>query len=164
MGQPWPEYADPAGDEPTRSLYKNQPTVLASIRGTQKSKRLETDADGNAYVRIAVDDSTAGIVVSPLASGTVSSVPASTLTTITTYTAASDTKLSKISVSGTIYAKYQLFLDTVLIDTKRCGPEREMDFMFDRPLSLSAISVLDVKVTHYQTGSLEEFNATVYGA
>lgn len=103
------------------------------------------------------------LYVSPLASGSVTSVPAGALTTIVTYTAAVATHLSRISISGTLYAKFQLFLNTVLIETKRSGPERSLDFDFNCPLILPPSSILDVKVTHYQTGETGDFESTVYG-
>lgn len=72
-------------------------------------------------------------------------------------------RVSKISASGTAYAKFQLFLNASLIDTKRSGPERSVDFDFDIPLALAASDILDVKVTHYYAGLTEDFEATVYG-
>lgn len=103
------------------------------------------------------------LFVSPLASGSITGIPTNTLSTIVTYTAAVATHLSRISVSGNIYAKYQLFLNTVLIETKRSGPERSLDFFFDCPLTLSPTSILDVKVMHYQTSETGDFESTVYG-
>lgn len=90
-------------------------------------------------------------------------MPASTTTTIVTYTAASITRLTRISVSGTVYAKFQLFLNTSLIETKRTSPERSVDFSFDLPLAMGIGDILDVKVTHYNLTLLENFDSTIYG-
>jgi hypothetical protein len=161
----YPQYPSETqgGDDPTFSPQKGQNTLLGSERGTQHAKRLETDASNNLYVRVAADDTGAGLSVTPLATGSATSVPASTLTTIVTYTAVTAKKVSKISCGGSIYAKFQLFINTVLVDTHRSGPDRAIQLVFDSPLSLGAGDVLDVKVTHYVTGELEEFEATVYG-
>jgi hypothetical protein len=161
----WPQYpADTAGgDDPTHSPQKTQNSLLAAERSSQRTKRLETDASNNLYVRVAADDSVAGLSVTPLATGALTGVPASTLTTIVTYTAATAKKVSKISCGGSVYAKFQLFFNTVLVDTHRSGPDRAIQLVFDSPLALSVGDILDVKVTHYVTSSTEEFEATVYG-
>jgi len=165
MALNWPNYPENVGgDEPTASPTKNQNSLLGAERGTQFARRLETDADRNLYVRIAADDVAAPASVSALAADDVTSVPDGSLTTILTFTAASDTRLTRISVSGTDYAKFQIFLNTVLIETKRSGPDRSLDFIFNSPLGLDAGNILDVKVTHYATGVLADFESTIYGA
>lgn len=102
--------------------------------------------------------------VSALAVGSSTNVPASTLTTIVTLTAATNLKLSRVGVSGTDYAKFQLFKNAVLIETKRTSPERSLDFIFSSPLVLLSGDVLDVKVTQYATGVLADYESTIYGA
>lgn len=101
--------------------------------------------------------------VSPLATGAVTGVANSVLTTIVTYTAATPKTISRISSSGTLYAKFQLFFNTLLIETYRSGPERTIQFLFPSPLSMEAGDILDVKVTHYYTPETGDFEATVYG-
>lgn len=165
MALNWPNYPENVGgDEPTSSPTKNQNGLLGSERGTQFTRRIETDASRNLYVHVASDDSAAPASVSALAYDDVAGVPASTPTTILTYTAPADRKITRIGVSGTDYAKFQLFLNTVLIETRRSSPERSMDFVFTSPLALAASDILDVKVTHYATGVLADFESTVYGA
>jgi hypothetical protein len=83
---------------------------------------------------------------------------------VATFTAGADTKLTRVSVSGTDYAKFQLYKNTVLIETKRSGPERSLDFVFSVPLNLLSGDILDVKVTHYAPGVLADFESTIYGA
>lgn|SRR3990167_3954200 len=166
MGLLFPDYpADvQGGDEPTHAPTKNDRSLLGAERGNDQTRRLETDSDRNLYVRIAADDVAAPARVSALASDDVTSVPDGSLTTILTYTAAAATRLTRISVSGTDYAKFQIFLDTVLIETKRSGPDRSLDFSFTSPLGLDVGQILDVKVTHYAPGVLSDFESTIYGA
>lgn len=114
-------------------------------------------------VRITADASAAGLEVTALAGGAISGINANTPTTIVTYTAPVKMLLSHISVSGTIYAKYQLYLNTALLETRRGGPDRTLVFEFVRPLRLQATDILDVKVIHFQTGATAEFESTVYG-
>jgi hypothetical protein len=111
--------------------------------------------------RLLVDTNVSPI--SPIAIGSITSIPANTLTTIVTFTASSNINLSRIAVSGTDYAKFQLFKNTILIETQRSGPERSLNFSFNNPLKLVATDILDVKVTHYATGILADFESTVYG-
>ena len=165
MALNWPIYPEHiGGDEQTESPQKHQQSLLGSERGTQNARRLETDSSRNLYVHVAADDTADAIVVSALAGSSITGVTDSTLTTILTYTAPTVKKISRIGVSGTDYAKFQLFLNTVLIETKRSGPSRSMDFVFDHPLSLAASDILDVKVTHYNTGLTSNFESTIYGA
>lgn len=106
---------------------------------------------------------TSEVIVNALAVDAETNVPDNSQTTIVTYTVIADTRLSKIVVSGTDYAKFELFKNAVLVETRRTGPERNLDFNFDNPLMLSTGDVLDVKVTHYNTGVLANFESTVYG-
>lgn len=101
--------------------------------------------------------------VSVLATGTALAVGSITLTTIVTRTAPAAETVSQISCSGQNYAKFTLVLNTVIIDTKRNGPGRNVDFIFFQPLALISSDILDVKVEHFQTGEINDFEATVYG-
>lgn len=102
--------------------------------------------------------------VGVLVVGAAVNVPANVLTTIATLTAAAVTNVTRIGVSGADYGKFQLFLNTVLIETRRTSPERSTDFLFSGPLALAISDVLEVKVTQYATGVLSDFEATIYGA
>lgn len=167
MAYTWPNYPENVGgDEPTTSPNKNQNGLLGSERGTQFTRRLETDASNNLFVRIGAIDPLLFVPsnVSALAGSSITGVTASTLSTILTYTAATAKRLVRIGVSGTDYAKFQLFLNTVLIETKRSGPDRSLDFAFTSPLSLAIGDILDVKVTHYAPGVSADFESTIYGA
>lgn len=112
---------------------------------------------------VTADDSAAGLEVDALAGNAISGIAANTPSTIVTYTAPAKKLLSHISVSGTVYAKFQLYLNTALLETRRGGPDRTLVFEFLRPLRLQATDILDVKVTHFQTGETAEFESTVYG-
>lgn len=165
MGLPWPNYPDHiGGDEQTESPTKHQQSLLGAERGTNLARRLETDSNRNLYVRVAADDVAPPATVSALAGGSIINTPNGVLTTILTYTATAATKLTRVSVSGTDYAKFQLFFNSVLIETKRSGPDRNVDFLFAAPLGMVATNILDVKVTHYAPGVLANFESTIYGA
>lgn len=164
MGAQRPVNPDLNGDESAVSPRQAQPGLLGHVRGTDETKRIETDSQGNLHVHVDVDDSAIPNSVLPLAGGSVTAVPDATITTICTFTATGSTKVTRISCSGTIYGSYRLFLNTVLIETKRSSPDRSIDFSFSSPLQLNLSDILDVKVTHYYTGHLEDFDATVYGA
>jgi len=99
----------------------------------------------------------------PLALGAVTNVPASTPTTIVTYTPTGDKVITRLAVSGTAYGKVELFTNASLIETQRMGPERNVNIEFANPLLLTSGTPLDVKVTHYVTGELNNFEATIYG-
>ena len=164
MGAQRPINPDLNGDESAVSPRQAQPGILGHLRGTDQTKRIETDSQGNLYAHVVIDDSSVPSSVSPLASGSITAIPDATIATIVTYTAPSAKRITRISCSGTIYGTYKLFLNTVLIETKRSSPERSIDFIYSSPLSLVASDILDVKVTHQFVGHLEDFESTIYGA
>ncbi len=108
-----------------------------------------------------------GISLTKFAStGTVSSVPDTTITLVHTQTYVSGTfeNLVIVSCSGSANAKFTLYKNTVLFDTKRSTPQRNVSFDFTgAPLALATGDVIDVKVEHFNTGVLETFEATIYG-
>ena len=114
-------------------------------------------------IHVTGDDSASGLEVDALAGNAISGVTASSQATIVTYTAPAKKLLSLISVSGTVYAKYQLYKNTVLLETRRGGPDRTLTFEYNKPLRMLATDILDVKVTHFQTSITAEFESTVYG-
>lgn len=99
------------------------------------------------------------------ANGTALAVPANTLTTIMTASySATFNNISIISVSGEDYAKYSLVINAATVDTRRSGPDRNLVFDYtSNPLKLSSGDVVDIKVEHFATGSLLDFEATIYG-
>ena len=102
------------------------------------------------------------IPVNDIRTGTAISVSSAILTTILTLSALTKHKIMRISCSGQDYAKYELFIDTVLIETKRSGQKRNVDFNFTSGLLLNNTQVLDVKVTHFFTGDSLDFESTIY--
>jgi hypothetical protein len=151
------------GDEHSHSPHKTHDSILATERGTDFTRRIETDANRNVYVNVA-GNSSLPASVDTLATGAQTSISANLLTTIVTYTAPSTKGITRISVSGTEYAKYQLFKNTNLIETKRTGPDRSTDFIFSSPLAMSSGDVLDVKVIHFYTGNTLDVESSIYGA
>jgi hypothetical protein len=91
----------------------------------------------------------------------VSSISSSTLTTILTHTATATENIAVIACSGCDYAKFQFFIDTVLKGTLRSGPDSNVIWTFPFPLALDDTQVLDIKVTHFQTGT-HDFEAGLY--
>jgi hypothetical protein len=151
------------GDEHSHSPKKTHDSILATERGTDYTRRIETDANRNVYVNVA-GNSALPASVDTLATGTQTGVASSLLTTIVTFTAGSAKKITKVSVSGTEYAKFQLFKNTGLIETKRTGPDRSVDFIFSSPLVMNTGDILDVKVTHFYIGNTLDVEASIYGA
>jgi len=101
---------------------------------------------------------------SAIAIGGIAGIPANTPSTIVTYTASGAIGITKISTSGSDYAKFLLYKNTSLMETQRTGPQRNIDFLFGGSLALSSGDIVDVKVIHYNTGVLSDFESTLYGA
>lgn len=160
MGKPLVKYPSQDGDEFAPSPATLSPALLGTERGTDSTRRVELDDERNVYVHVAKDSSSAGIGSQVLNNGTVANVTATTLTTIVSYTALVDKGVTRISCSGTDYAKFSLVLNTVTIEYQRSGPSRNIEF---GPLKLSATDVLDVKVEHFITGDTANFESTIYG-
>ena len=69
--------------------------------------------------------------------------------------------VTKISCSGEDYAEWRLYVNSVLIETKRGG--FNVEFQWDNPLSITSTNVLDVKVLHKITWDSLTFDSTIYG-
>lgn len=98
--------------------------------------------------------------------GSASSVPDTTKTTILSVTFAATTfeNISLVAASGHDYAKFYLTLNSVDIDIRRSGPDRNLFFDFrSMAYALTTGDVVDVKVEHFHSGDLLDFNATIYG-
>lgn len=121
------------------------------------------DIERNFNEILSGSDTTLG--VTKLTNGSQNSLGANTVATVATYTApAGGKKVSRISCSGTDYAKWTLVLNTSTIEVKRSGPDRSVEFEFANPLELAVTDILDVKVEHYVTGETGNFETTIYGA
>ena len=120
----------------------------------------------DAEVTGSVDTNITGVsLISFQSNGTVSNVVDATKTTIVSATySATFNNVALISVSGGNYAKFFLTINTVDIDIRRTGPALNLEFDFkSNPLGLSSGDVVDIKVEHFNTGSLVDFEATIYG-
>ena len=98
--------------------------------------------------------------------GGVLNVPDTTKTTLLSqsYVATTFENLVMVSVSGDDYAKFFLTLNGSDIDIRRTGPDRNLTFDFTgAPLSLSPGDIVDIKVEHFNIGSLVDYEATIYG-
>lgn len=102
--------------------------------------------------------------VSSLATGSALTVPSATTTTVTTYTAVGRRTINRIGVTGDVYARWFIVLNSTTIEEKQTGPDRESDFEWaGGPLLLNSGDILDVKVRHAYAGLTPDFNATIYG-
>ena len=95
--------------------------------------------------------------------GTDANVVADTLTTIVTFTmTASDKNITRISGSAELYGKFDVIKNGTQIETKRSGPERNVEFTFQN-FAFVAGDIVDVKYTHSYSGKTPEANASIYG-
>jgi len=123
--------------------------------------RLASLADVSGNVSATVTDS-GGEPINITVVGAQTSVSDNTMTTLVTMVANGYNRLVQISVSGTAYAKYLLYINSGLKETRRSGPERNLYFTYNHPIRLNAGDVVDLKVIHYNTGLLENFEATIF--
>jgi hypothetical protein len=91
------------------------------------------------------------------------SVSANVETTILTHTATVNENIVRISMTGMEYAKFRIYIDTVLAETVRTGPDRTMALSFIHPLALNVGQVIDIKVEHFVTGQTPDFETTLWG-
>lgn len=99
-----------------------------------------------------------------LDSGVATAVPASTQTTVLSYTATANTKLTNIICGGIDNAKWQVYIDSVLKITQRAANgDRNLHIPFTTPLLLANGSTIDVKVTHTFAGDVLDFESTLLG-
>lgn len=123
----------------------------------------ETDAEVTGDVNATID----GISLTEFRKqGTVTGIADNVRTTIVSQAYVLNTfhNLVILSVSGTTTAKYYLRINTVDVDTRRTSPGRNLQFDFTgAPLALSPGDIVDVQVEHFNTSSVEDFDATVYG-
>jgi hypothetical protein len=123
-------------------------------------------SDTDSVVSGTVDTNITGVsLISFQSNGTLTNVVDATKTTIVSATySATFNNVALISVSGGNYAKFFLTINAVDIDIRRTGPDLNLEFDFkSNPLGLSALDVVDIKVEHFNTGSLVDFEAVIYG-
>lgn len=123
-------------------------------------------SDTDAVVTGDVNATIEGVaLISYVTGGNAAAVPASTKTTILSAVySASFNNIALISCSGDDYAKFYLTVNTVDIDVRRSGPDRNLQFDFkSNPVGLSSGDIVDIKVEHFNAGDLLDFEATIYG-
>jgi len=123
-------------------------------------------SDTDAVVTGSVDTNITGVsLISFVTKGVATNVAATTKTTILSVTySATFNNVALVSVSGQDYAKFFLTINAVDADIRRTGPDRNLVYDFkSNPLGLVTGDVVDVKVEHFFTGDLLDFEATLYG-
>jgi hypothetical protein len=123
--------------------------------------RLASLADVTGDVTASVTN-TGGEPVVASSVGAQTGVSDNTLTTISTLTGNGFNRIVQISCSGTCYAKWQMYINSTLKETRRSGPERNLYFTYNHPIQIAIGDVVDIKVIHYATGELHDFEATFY--
>jgi len=98
----------------------------------------------------------------PLHVGQRVDVPKDTLITVTTVPANGIKYLSKITCSGEENARWEIYINNVLKETKRTI-NRTVDFEWTTPLKILDAEVVDIKATHYGPGDTATLDATVFG-
>lgn len=161
MGLSYPINASQDGDNEALAPTTLSRTLLGAERGTQNSRRLEVDSNRNLYVSIAADSTKTN--VSSLAYDEVANVVANSETTVVTYTAATDLIITRISISGDVYAKVKVYINSSTIETKRMGADRNVDFVWADGMVVNNGDIIDVKVIHFATGTTPNYEASIYG-
>jgi len=130
-----------------------------------------SDLKTNATIDGGTIDVASGVVtIDGIATSTVkvrgeaTNVPDNVRTTILTKVADSNfNNISIISVSGEDYAKFFLVYNTIDLDIRRTGPDRNLQFDYTgSPLALTNGDIIDVQVEHFAPDLLD-FECTIYG-
>ena len=161
MGALWPKYPTDVGDgdEPSHSPNKSQNSLLGTERGTDYTRRLETDANNNLYTAIASDARQDTL----LFSSSLSSVAANTPTAFTAYIAPSAVKVYKVLVVGSAYTDFTLRHLGSPIAKKLTNLEMQVEFEFKHGFNLASTDTLDCVVEHCVDGKTKDFNIYIYG-
>jgi hypothetical protein len=114
-----------------------------------------------------------GVYVTPVSAGMlptsilvfspITGVANSIETTILSYTCLGDETIGDIVLSGTDYARFNVYLNTSLSFVVRSGPSRQANLQLQRPWQLQTGDVIDIKVIHYNTAATADFEATLMG-
>ena len=99
-----------------------------------------------------------------VANNTATSVPANIETTIVSYsTGATATYITTILCSGQQYGKFRYFENVTPKIVLRGGSDRNVIFTINTPLKVPAGTTISVKVTHFNTGDLPDFECSILG-
>ena len=121
-----------------------------------------TEINGNKMILRQLKDEISFRTTDGVLTGSIINLASNTIGTILTLTPIVNQKVVKISCSGGVYAKFQVFIDNNLIETKITGPKRHVVFKYDYPIPLNIGQILDIKVTHFYTGEQVNFDGTIY--
>jgi len=154
-----PHPLDGSGDDSVLSPNQNQPSLLLTERGTNRTVRWEADANGAAYVNVKDTNND-----TLLHSGSASTVAASTETTISTFIASATVKVYKIIATGSGCTDFTLRHNLTEIGFKQTNIEMGVEFTFDNGYPIDLNDTLDIRVQHYVTGKTKDFKMFVYGA
>ena len=153
-----PHPTDITGDDSAMSPNHNQPAILLTERGTDRTVRWEADENGTAYVR--VKDSVKDTL---LHSGAALAVAESTVTTVSTFIAASTVTVYKIVVTGSGCTDFSLRHNLSEIGFKQTNLEMGVEFVFDNGFPMALNDTMDVQVEHFVPGKTKNFKMFVYG-
>lgn len=148
------------GDEVTTAPAKNDRSLLGAERGTDHTRRLETDANRNLYVNVAADSKSETL----LYSDTISALAASTPTAFVAYTVPSDQQITRVALWGQGAADYTLRLNGGTIGQKGTNLELNTEFVFGSGYPVATADSVDVVVDHCSTGHTKDFKLYIYGA
>jgi len=161
VGQNWPRYPSDVndGDEPSHSPNKSHKSLLGTERGTDYTRRLETDSNNNLFVNVAADNRKDTL----LYTNSLSSIAADTPTTFTAYNAPSAVKIYKVLISGSAYTDFDLRHNGSVIGRKLTNLEMQVEFIFDQGYEIATADTIDAIVEHCVTGKTKNFNIYIYG-
>lgn len=161
MGEKFPKYPTEVsdGDEPSYSPNKTHKSVLGVERGSHYTRRLEMDADGNAYVNIAAD----GRKDTLLYSASIGPIAASTPTAFVAYTAGTAVKVYKVLITGSAYADFTLRHLGSTIGKKLTNLEMQVEFEFPQGYEMAITDTMDAVVEHCITGKTKSYDIYIYG-
>lgn len=127
-------------------------------QATDSIKRVAVDNLGKLLVSLAGTTSVWEYAeITSIASGATS--------TILTYTVTStELFLDQVIASGDIDAEYTIVVDgSTKARYKTSEQNRTAQFIFTSPQRVAVGSIIDIKVTHFQTGSSGNFNTALIG-
>lgn len=148
------------GDEVTTAPAKNDRCILGAERGTDHTRRLETDASRNLYVNVAADSKSETLLYSASLAGIADSTP----TAFVAYTVPSSQQITRVALWGQGAADYTLRLNAAVIGTKGTNLELNTEFVFSSGYPVVTADSVDVVVDHCSTGHTKDFKIYIYGA
>jgi len=93
----------------------------------------------------------------------ITGVPNGIETTIFSRLSLIDETFGDLLVSGTDYARFNIYLNTSLVFVIRTGPSRNGGLSLQRPWQVDAGDIIDLKVIHYNTAATADFESTLLG-